>query len=1029
MPWVKDVLPGRSDPLVAAVRLVIWLALLVAVALAGWHVISMHRERVRGIPRGFPAPVDEAAGPPLGVNVALDRYTEDQVASALSLADEGGFVWVRQSFYLSRVMGEGPGDAADWSGVDRVMDALGEHPNLRMVAVLEDDPPAPPADHEEFAAFARAFAERYGDRVDDYQIWDEPNLEAHWGGPVSPTGYADLLSRAARAIRRADPGARVLLAGLAPTTEAGPRNMSEVRYLERLYEAGAAPFFDIVAAKPYGFDTGPYDRRVDASVLNASRVLLLRELMVERGDEGKAIWATHWGWNALPEGWEGRPSIWGQTDEATRAERSVAMLERSRSEWPWMGAMIIETLQPEPLPATSSSEGMENPRWGFSLVASDGAPRPTYRALSDWVQDVPAVAPVGGYPARNRWATYEGSWRAGPVGAGVGHSPGSASDEGQAVFRFSGTRVAMTVRRGSRRAFLTVTVDGEPANALPRDERGRAYVVLYDEQSSVATVPLATNLEPGEHTVTVVAAGGEGQWPLVDWRVGAEPVRDGLAWKLAGLTAAAAVLATLILRQVRRLRWSSVVAAFFRLPSWGQAGLIIGLTGVLWGTAGLSWGRFTAPTIPSLACFALSLLMLPALIFLFALRLDLGLTLVALTAPFYLVPETMVYRALSLPEVLIVLCAAGYVAARAASRRSVNEAWISGPFGGDPIRPLTNSFKISDAAVLLLVLAALASGAAADDRIAALFELRSVFLLPALYYGFLRLAPLNRRAWRHVLGGLLLGGVGVAVVGLAQYALRLNLVAAEGGLLRLQSVYHSPNSVGLLLGRVWPFLVVGVWSKGDRSRRGLAIVALLVVTLALGLSFSRGALLLALPVSILAMGWWAGGRCRWVSLALVGLGALTLVPLLTVPRFAALLDLGRGTTFFRLQLWQSSLQMIREHPLLGVGPGNFLEAYRTRYVLPSAWEQFNLEHAHNILLDHWTRLGVLGVAAGLALQAAFWRALSRRKRRDPLVLGLVGSMAALLGHGLVDNAVFFPDLAIAFFLTLAAAADGWRASD
>ncbi len=32
-----------------------------------------------------------------------------------------------------------------------------------------------------FAAFARAFAERYGSTIDDYQIWDEPNLTAAWG--------------------------------------------------------------------------------------------------------------------------------------------------------------------------------------------------------------------------------------------------------------------------------------------------------------------------------------------------------------------------------------------------------------------------------------------------------------------------------------------------------------------------------------------------------------------------------------------------------------------------------------------------------------------------------------------------------------------------------------------------------------------------------------------------------------------------------------------------------------------------------
>ena len=134
---------------------------------------------------------------------------------------------------------------------------------------------------------------------------------------------------------------------------------------------------------------------------------------------------------------------------------------------------------------------------------------------------------------------------------------------------------------------------------------------------------------------------------------------------------------------------------------------------------------------------------------------------------------------------------------------------------------------------------------------------------------------------------------------------------------------------------------------------------------------------------------------------------------------ASLLDLNKGGTFFRLELWYSSLNMLREHPWFGVGPGNFLEAYRTRYVLHSAWQEFNLEHPHNIYLDHWTRLGVLGVIAGAALQIAFWRLVYHRPRYDALTLGLVGGMAALLAHGLVDNTLFFPDLALALFLTLA----------
>ena len=39
-----------------------------------------------------------------------------------------------------------------------------------------------------------------------------------------------------------------------------------------------------------------------------------------------------------------------------------------------------------------------------------------------------------------------------------------------------------------------------------------------------------------------MAEGGQGQWVLVDWRVGAEPVRDGFGWKMAGLAAAGLTL-------------------------------------------------------------------------------------------------------------------------------------------------------------------------------------------------------------------------------------------------------------------------------------------------------------------------------------------------------------------------------------------------------------------------------------------------------------------------------------------------------
>jgi len=1069
---------------------------LLAVGLAAQFVVVAHQARVRGLPGGFPAPVAGADVPILGVNVALEQYDDEELETALARIAEGGFVWVRQSFYWSQIEPE-PG-RFDWTVPDRILAALARYPGLRLVAVLDDDPPLPPADRSTalpssslragpssslrtgtagpdcFAAFAYAFATRYGAQVDYYQVWDEPNLADHWGGgPVSPPAYADLLARTARAIRAADrstalpssslragpssalgastagPGARILLAGLAPTVETGPQNLSDVRYLEQLYQAGAAPYFDIVAGKPYGFYTGPDDRRAEESVLNFSRLLLLREVMLKHGDAGKPVWVSNWGWNALPSpepvegppGWTGAPSLWGQTDEVTQAARTVAALERARTEWPWTGALILEHFQPAVAP--------DDPRWGFALVGPAGDPRPVYEAVAAWAAMLPDAAPVGGYPALNPWATYEGGWRVGPVGADVGHSTALPSsslragttgpDGGRATFRFEGAAVALTVRRGPYRAFLYVTVDGMPANQLPQDETGeagRAYIVLYDSAPAVATVPLATGLSPGPHTVEVVAEGGQGQWVLVDWRVGMEPVRDGYGWKVAGLAVAGLVLVALLVRDARRVEWAALGRTLLGWPEWAQVALIMALTGLLWATAGASWGRAISSSLRfgegSGLWLVLSLLMLPVLAALFSLRPDLGLALVAFAAPFYLHPGDMLYRALSLPEVLVVLCGVGVVG------RIVNcELRIAR-------RGIT--FTPIDRSVLLLLVAAVVAGLAAADWDAALFELRVVFLTPALYYGLLRVTRLDGRARWRIVAGFVLGAVGVALFGLAQYALGRNVVVAEGGLPRLQSVYYSPNNVGLYLGRVWPLLVaVALWTR-RRRRRVLYGLALLPVTLALALSFSRGALLLGLPAALLVMGWWAGGRYRWAALALVVAGALAFVPLLRLPRFASMFDLQEGSTFFRLELWRSSLALIREHPWFGVGPGNFPAAYRTRYVLPSAWQEFNLEHPHNVYLDHWTRLGILGVLAGGAVQVAFWRTISQRSsplspraswagilsQRGSLAVwdgpvtgalsvfpGLAGGMAALLAHGLVDNTLFFPDLALAFFLTLA----------
>jgi O-antigen ligase len=123
--------------------------------------------------------------------------------------------------------------------------------------------------------------------------------------------------------------------------------------------------------------------------------------------------------------------------------------------------------------------------------------------------------------------------------------------------------------------------------------------------------------------------------------------------------------------------------------------------------------------------------------------------------------------------------------------------------------------------------------------------------------------------------------------------------------------------------------------------------------------------------------------------------------------------------------------MFLDHPLFGVGLDNFLYAYRGRYILDAAWQDPNLNHPHNVLIDFATRLGLFGLLAGAllfgsALRIALRLPLVVAPEWRPVAIGFVGALAYGLAHGLVDHSFFLVDLAYAFFLTLATVV--WLAS-
>ncbi|MBN1580060.1 MAG: O-antigen ligase family protein, partial [Anaerolineae bacterium] len=280
-------------------------------------------------------------------------------------------------------------------------------------------------------------------------------------------------------------------------------------------------------------------------------------------------------------------------------------------------------------------------------------------------------------------------------------------------------------------------------------------------------------------------------------------------------------------------------------------------------------------------------------------------------------------------------------------------------------------------------------------------------------------------ARQRVIEGWLLGAVTASAIGIVQMAIGRNLISAEG-ISRVRGVYGSPNNLALYLERALPVLVAFAWLGRVKIRRMIYGVAALIVFVGVVLTFSRGALLLGVPVSVLALGLLQQNRkAAWLTVGAVGILALgvVLLAVLFSDRFRVWFDPTIGTGFIRLKLWRATWNMIADYPLRGVGLDNFLYLYRTRYVLPSAWNELDLSHPHNLLLDAWTRLGLAGVIViGWLLGWFFhrtWGKVPVFGDNRTLVLGVTASMLAVLAHGLVDHAIFLVDLAFVFMLLLA----------
>jgi Cellulase (glycosyl hydrolase family 5) len=214
-----------------------------------------------------------------------------------------GYRWGALDKAIDRVQG---------AGMRVLLNVTGPGPLWSSTAPVRRNPRYRPRPSD-YGDFAAAVAERYGDTVDEYILYNEPNLPA-WlqpqsscshrhCTPVSPHVYRNLVRAAYPAIHAVDPTARVLIGALAPRGSNGRSANANVKPLtfiramacvDRSYRpirSGACRSFhsaigDGFAYHPHSVTLSPstpYPDRDDIDLASLSRLEHVLDLLQSRG--------------------------------------------------------------------------------------------------------------------------------------------------------------------------------------------------------------------------------------------------------------------------------------------------------------------------------------------------------------------------------------------------------------------------------------------------------------------------------------------------------------------------------------------------------------------------------------------------------------------------------------------------------------------------------------------------------------------------------------------------------------------------
>ncbi|MFH1711871.1 MAG: O-antigen ligase family protein [Patescibacteria group bacterium] len=322
--------------------------------------------------------------------------------------------------------------------------------------------------------------------------------------------------------------------------------------------------------------------------------------------------------------------------------------------------------------------------------------------------------------------------------------------------------------------------------------------------------------------------------------------------------------------------------------------------------------------------------------------------------------------------------------------------------------------------LLLLIAAASFGVVVASDTFSALGIWKAYFIEPALVYLMMQSQFKGKDDWQNALKALGVSAIVLSVFAIFQSTSGLGIPAPWDIEKRATGLFDYPNALGLFLSPIIAFgtvLFIKTKNKTDRIFWSSVIV---LGAIAILLAQTEAAFV-AIPAALLITFLITPAK-RTIKIR-VAAEAIIIVILLALafPAVGQKIMLRDYSGQVRIAQWQESVAMIVDRPLFGAG----LNAYPTvlkPYHDPKLYEIF--QYPHNIFLNIWSELGLLGLIAFfwlafLIIQTVRFSTTKQIKNSTTLKLAAFAALTTMAIHGLVDVPYFKNDLAVMTWILIA----------